>query len=138
MHNSAEEWAKNQTALGCRAVVFPLSSDDPEEKINEYVNAAKKHSPLIAEVGIWRNAMSQDPEDRKVQRDYCVNQLKLADRIGARCAVNVAGAMGPRWDGHYKENFSAETRKEIVKMVQEIIDRAEITNTILRWNPCPG
>ena len=36
MHNSAEEWAKNQTALGCRAVVFPLSSDDPEEKINEY------------------------------------------------------------------------------------------------------
>ena len=41
MHNSAEEWAKNQTALGCRAVVFPLSSDDPEEKINEYVDAAK-------------------------------------------------------------------------------------------------
>ena len=76
MHNSAEEWAKNQTALGCRAVVFPLSSDDPEEKINEYVDAANKHGLLIAEVGIWRNAMSQDPEDRKAQRDYCVNQLK--------------------------------------------------------------
>ncbi|MBQ1570921.1 MAG: TIM barrel protein, partial [Clostridiales bacterium] len=137
MHNSAEEWAKNQTALGCRAVVFPLSSDDPEEKINEYVDAAKKHSLLIAEVGIWRNAMSQDPEDRKAQRDYCVNQLKLADRIGARCAVNVAGAMGPRWDGYYKENFSAETRKEIVKMVQEIIDRAEITNTYFTLEPMP-
>ena len=39
-HGSAEEWAKNQTALGCRAVVFPLSSYDPEEKIKEYVDAA--------------------------------------------------------------------------------------------------
>ncbi len=136
-HDSAEEWAKNQTALGCRAVVFPLSSNDPEEKIQEYVDAAKKHGLLIAEVGIWRNAMSVDPEDRKAQRDYCVRQLQLADRIGARCAVNVAGALGPRWDGHYKENFSKDTREQIVKMVQEIIDRAEVTNTYFTLEPMP-
>ena len=36
-HDSAEEWAKNQIALGCRSVVFPLSSDDPEDKIKEYI-----------------------------------------------------------------------------------------------------
>ena len=136
-HDSALEWAENQTALGCRAVVFPLSSDDPEEKIEEYVYAAKTHDLLIAEVGIWRNAMAKDTEDRKAQRDYCVRQLQLADRIGARCAVNVAGAFGERWDGHYKENFSAESRKQIVKMVQEIIDRAEITNTYFTLEPMP-
>ena len=136
-HDSALEWAENQTALGCRAVVFPLSSDDPEEKIEEYVNAAKTHDLLIAEVGIWRNAMSLDPEDREIQRDYCVRQLQLADRIGARCAVNVAGAFGGRWDGHYKENFSAESRKQIVKMVQEIIDRTEVTNTYFTLEPMP-
>lgn len=136
-HASAEEWAKNQVALGCKAVVFPLSSDDPEEKIQEYVECAKANDLLIAEVGIWRNAMSLDPKDREKQRDYCVNQLKLADRINARCAVNVAGAMGPRWDGHYKENFTKETRAEIVKMVQEIIDRAEVTNTYFTLEPMP-
>ena len=136
-HDSAEEWAKNQVALGCRAVVFPLSSDDPEEKIKEYVDAAKANDLLIAEVGIWRNAMSLDPKDRKEQRDYCVRQLQLADRIGARCAVNVAGAIGPRWDGHYKENFTDETRREIVKMVQEIIDRAEVTDTYFTLEPMP-
>ncbi len=136
-HDSAEEWAKNQIALGCRSVVFPLSSDDPEEKIKEYVDAARKYNLLIAEVGIWRNAMSMDPEDRKAQRDYCVRQLQLADRIGARCAVNVAGAMGPRWDGHYKENFTEETKAEIVKMVREIIDRAEVTNTYFTLEPMP-
>ncbi|MCR4777060.1 MAG: sugar phosphate isomerase/epimerase [Saccharofermentans sp.] len=136
-HDSAEEWAKNQVLLGCRAVVFPLSSDDAEEKIKEYVEAARANDLLIAEVGIWRNAMSLDARDRKAQRDYCVKQLQLADRIGARCAVNVAGAMGPRWDGHYKENFTEETRSEIVKMVQEIIDRAEITNTYFTLEPMP-
>ncbi len=136
-HGSAEEWAKNQVALGCRAVVFPLSADDPDEKIDEYVNAAKSHDLLIAEVGIWRNAMSPDPEERKKQRDYCVRELQLADRIGARCAVNVAGAVGSRWDGHYRENFTKETRKEIVTMVREIIDRAEITNTYFTLEPMP-
>ena len=136
-HGSAEEWAENQVALGCRAVVFPLSADDPEEKINEYVEAAKTHDLLIAEVGIWRNAMSPDPDDRRAKRDYCVRQLQLADRIGARCAVNVAGAVGERWDGHYKANFSKETRAQTVGMVQEIIDRSEISNTYFTLEPMP-
>ena len=63
-HLTAEEWAKNQIALGCRAVVFPLSCNDPEEKIIEYKNAAEKNGLMIAEVGIWRNALSLDPEER--------------------------------------------------------------------------
>ena len=36
--------------------------------------------------------MASEPDERKAQRDYCVRQLQLADRIGARCAVNVADA----------------------------------------------
>ena len=136
-HDSAEQWAKNQVDLGCRAVVFPLSANDPEDKINEYVKAAKANDLLIAEVGIWRNAMAVDPGDRKAQRDYCVRQLQLADRIGARCAVNVAGALGPRWDGHYKENFSENAWKETVCMVQEIIDTADVKNTYFTLEPMP-
>ena len=38
--------------------------------------------------------------------DYCVEQLRLADFLNARCAVNVAGAFGPVWDGGYRANFS--------------------------------
>ena len=136
-HDSPEQWAKNQVELGCRAVVFPLSADDPEDTIKAYVEAASANDLLIAEVGIWRNAMASEPDERKAQRDYCVRQLQLADRIGARCAVNVAGAIGPRWDGHYKENFTEETRKQIVLMVREIIDRAEITNTYFTLEPMP-
>ena len=136
-HDSAEDWAARHEQLGLGAVNFPLNADEPEERIDEYVEAAKRHGLLIAEVGIWRNAMSPAPEERKKMRDYCVAQLRLAERIGARCAVNVAGAIGPRWDGYYKENFTKETRRGIVEMVREIIDRAEIEKTFFALEPMP-
>ncbi len=136
-HSSAEEWAKNQVALGCRAVVFPVQSDAPREVIEAYKAAADRYGLLIAEVGIWRNALAKDPEERRKNRDYCVAQLRLADELGARCAVNVAGAFGPRWDGHYRENFTKEARRETVLMVQDIIDRAEVKNTYFTLEPMP-
>ncbi len=136
-HNSPSEWAQKHADLGLGCVNFPLSPDSPEEAISEYEKEAREKDLLIAEVGIWRNGMDIDPEEREENRDYSVRCLKLADRLGARCAVNVAGALGPRWDGHYKENFSKETRSEIVKMVQEIIDRAEVTNTYFTLEPMP-
>ncbi|SER13891.1 Sugar phosphate isomerase/epimerase [Lachnospiraceae bacterium NE2001] len=136
-HSSAREWAEQQVALGCGTVVFPVQSNEPIGKIDSYRDAAVENGLTIAEVGIWRNALSQNPEERKANMDYCVEQLRLADYLGARCAVNVAGTFGPRWDGHYKENFSKEMRVEIVKMVQEIIDRADVKNTYFTLEPMP-
>ena len=113
-HESAIQWAEQQVNLGCKTVVFPVQSDEPQGKIDGYKNAAEEYGLQIAEVGIWRNALATDAAERKANMDYCVEQLRLADYLGARCAVNVAGAFGPRWDGHYKENFSKEARKETV------------------------
>ena len=136
-HGTAEEWAEKQRALGCEAVVFPLDSAAPKDKIDEYKKAADSHGLLIAEVGIWRNALAQDPAERAKVRDYCVAQLRLADYLGARCAVNVAGAFGPRWDGGYRENFSKAAWNETVQMVREIIDRADVRNTYFTLEPMP-
>ncbi len=104
MHTSPEEWAVNQIRLGCTTVVFPVQSNEPENKIIAYKEVADKAGLSIAEVGIWRNALSMDLAERKANMDYCVEQLRLADFLHARCAVNVAGAFGPKWDGGYKEN----------------------------------
>lgn len=136
-HNSPEEWAENQVRLGCRCVNFPLNCNNPEDMIIRYRDEASKHDLLIAEVGIWRNALSPDSTDRKKNMDYCIGQLRLADFLGARCAVNVAGAFGQRWDGHYKENFSANAWKETVRMVQEIIDTADVKSTYFTLEPMP-
>lgn len=136
-HESAKQWAEQQVKLGCKTVVFPVQSDEPQGKIDGYKNAADEYGLQIAEVGIWRNALSADAAERNANMDYCVEQLRLADYIGARCAVNVAGAFGPRWDGHYKENFSDEARRETVKMIREIIDRADVKNTFFTIEPMP-
>ncbi len=136
-HKTPEEWADNQVKLGCTAVVFPLSCNDEEHKIAAYKAAADKAGLTIAEVGIWRNAMASDPAERAANMDYCVNQLRLADMLGARCAVNVAGAFGPRWDGGYRDNFTKEAFDATVRMVREIIDRADVKNTYFTLEPMP-
>lgn len=136
-HSSAEEWAVNQIELGCTAVNFPLSCCDPLERIDEYKSAAKKHGLMIAEVGIWRNALAADNDERRKNLDYCVEQLRLAEYLGARCAVNVAGAFGHRWDGHYKANFTEEAWAQTVSMIREIIDRADIKHTYFTIEPMP-
>ena len=72
-HNSPEEWAENQVKLGCRTVVFPLCCNDDEQKIIAYKEAAEKAGLTIAEVGIWRNALAGDADERQRNMDYCVN-----------------------------------------------------------------
>ena len=136
-HSSPAEWAENQISLGCSSVVFPVQSNEPEEKIIAYKDAADKAGLLIAEVGIWRNALASDPVERKSNMDYCVEQLRLADFLGARCCVNVAGSFGPVWDGGYKENFTKEAWDATVSMVQKIIDRADVKNTYFTLEPMP-
>ena len=136
-HDSPGEWISRQKELGCSTVVFPVQSTEPEDRIIAYKEAAEKAGFTIAEVGIWRNALAADSSERKANMDYCVEQLRLADFLNARCAVNVAGAFGPVWDGGYKANFTDEAWKETVRMVREIIDRADVKNTYFTLEPMP-
>ncbi len=136
-HDRPEEWAKNQVSLGCSTVVFPVSSDEPEERIIAYKEAADRAGLTIAEVGIWRNALATNELERRSNMDYCVEQLKLADYVGARCAVNVAGSFGSIWDGGYRENYTKEAWDRTVSMVREIIDRADVKNTFFTLEPMP-
>lgn len=131
------EWAENMERLGCRSVVFPVDSGAPQTMIDEYVREAREHDLQIAEVGIWRNALSPDPQERRKNLDYCIAQLALADRIGARCAVNVAGAFGPRWDGGYRENYSPEAWEATVRMIQHVIDAVQPRHTYFTIEPMP-
>lgn len=125
-HSSPTEWAQNMNKLGARAVVFPVDCTADKETILAYKKAADDANLIIAEVGVWRNTLAADPTERKKWIDYAVEQLKMADKIGARCCVNVAGTpCGPRWDGGYRGNFSKEIWDQTVSMIQEIIDRAD-------------
>lgn len=129
-HSAPEEWAAKHKSLGLKSVNFPVDYLTGEKTYMAYKEAADKAGLVIAEVGIWRNTLASDPKERAQWIDYAIGQLAMADRIGSRCCVNVVGTpYGPRWDGGYRENFSEELWVQAVKMIQQIIDKAEPRNT---------
>lgn len=129
-HDSPLQWAQKHKALGTKAINFPITSRESEEKIEAYANAAKEAGLFIAEVGIWNNMLSYDEEEREKAVSYAISQLKMADKIGAICCVNVAGTIhGKSWDGPAKENFSKETWGKTVKTIQHVIDTADPKTT---------
>ena len=122
-HGSPEEWANKHRALGLKTVVFPVCCDDGEETIVAYKKAADEAGLTIAEVGVWRNTLAADPDERKRWIDYAIRQFRMADAIGAACCVNVVGTpYGTRWDGGYRDNFSKELWDMAVGMIRQVID----------------
>ncbi len=125
-HTSPEDWAARHKALGLKSVNFPVDHLSGESCYMAYKQAADAAGLVIAEVGVWRNTLAADPQERAQWIDYAVGQLRMADQIGARCCVNVVGTpYGPRWDGGYRQNFSPELWQQAVSMIQQIIDTAQ-------------
>ena len=129
-HKSPEEWAERHKSLGLGAVVFPVDYLAGEETVMAYKRAADDAGLVIAEVGVWRNTLAADLQEREHWTDYAIGQLRMADRIGACCCVNVVGTpYGPRWDGGYRGNFSSELWNMAVAMIRRIIDTVQPENT---------
>lgn len=137
-HSGPKEWASKMKELGCGSVVFPLDYTAPEKEIAAYTDAARENDLLIAEVGIWRNVLARDSMERETARTYAVGQLRLAEEIGARCCVNIAGTWGgPVWDGGYRENYLPECRDAIIEWSRELIDTVHPVHTKFSLEPMP-
>lgn len=136
-HRSPDEWAEKLKKVGCGAVVFPLAHNAGDGLIGSYTQAARDHDLVIAEVGAWCNPLHRDPVERAKNIEYIQNQLRLADRIGARCCVNIAGTGGDIWDGGYAENYTAETYRIIIETVRQIIDGVRPGHTYYALEPMP-
>lgn len=130
-------WADWLKKAGYRATYFPLPADTEESVIKAYVDAARKTDIMIAEVGAWSNPISPDDVVRKAAFEHCCRQLDLADRVGAQCCVNIAGARGEQWDAPYADNLTAETFDMIVECVRAIIDAVKPTRTYYALETMP-
>ena len=118
--------------------MFPVNCEASPETIDAYRKAAEQEGLIIAEVGIWKNVLAMDNREREEAVAYSINQLKMADEIGAKCCVNIVGTPhGPIWDGGYPGNFSKETWKMAVDSIQHIIDEANPVNTKFSIEPMP-
>ena len=92
-----QEWISALRRLGYAAAYWPLADGAGEDLERAYVQAAARAGITIAEVGAWSNPLSPDDAERAKALRYCQTQLALADRVGARCCVNIAGSRGPNW-----------------------------------------
>lgn len=124
-----ESWVADVNRWGYGAVVFPLNHTASDDAIRGYADAAAAADIVIAEVGAWSNPISPDDTIRTTAIANCQNQLALADRIGARCCVNIAGSRGEIWDGPHPDNLTDATFDLIVDTTRAIIDAVKPTRT---------
>jgi len=136
--DTPDEWAKAVTDAGYRAAWCPATAEADQTEIAAWQETAKKHDIMIAEVGAWSNPISPDTEQRNAALEKCKAQLDLADRIGARCCVNVTGSRdAENWAGPHPENLTDETFNLIVESVRDIVDSVKPTRTWYTLEPMP-
>jgi sugar phosphate isomerase/epimerase len=132
-----EGWVQVLKKLGYRAAYCPVGAKAPDDVVKAYARAAQKADIIIAEVGAWSNPISPDEKTRRAALEKCRTQLALADRIGARCCVNISGSRGKQWDGPSPQNFADETFDMIVQTTRAIIDEVRPTRTYFALETMP-
>ncbi len=125
--------------LGYRAAYCPGVSLDDTDRIRGISQAFAKHGVVIAEVGRWCNLLDADPAKRAANLEKVTEGLALADRIGARCCVDIAGSFNPEvWYGPHPENLSEKFFDAAVENARKIVDavrpkRAKFCYEMMGW-----
>lgn len=132
-----ERWAAAVRESGYSAAYCPDVTEDSGAGAEDYAAAARRHGIVIAEVGAWSNPIDRDEDKRKEAISWCQRRLELAERIGARCCVNIAGSRGPKWDGPHEDNVSEDTFALIVDTVRDIIDSVKPKRTFYTLETMP-
>ena len=132
-----QAWVAAVQAKGYRAAYAPVGPEADAVTIEAYRRAAADADIVIAEVGAWSNPIATDPAIRAAALEKCIVSLRLADALGARCCVNIAGSRSERWAGPHPENVSQETFALIVESVQTIIDAVQPQNTFYTLETMP-
>jgi sugar phosphate isomerase/epimerase len=136
-YQGPDGWAQAVKKLGYSAAYCPVGTDASDDVVKAYAGAAEKSDIIIAETGAWSNPISSDGRERKAALEKCRTQLALADRIGARCCVNISGSRGESWDGPSEKNLTRETFDMVVETARAIIDDVKPTRTFFTLETMP-
>ena len=134
---NAEEWAVRHVEMGYGAAYWPLAADADRGLEEEYISAAQAHNLVIAEVGVWNNPLDSNAQKQEENIRYAILRLEQAERVGARCCVNISGSRSDIWDGPHPLNMTEETFGMIVKITQRIIDAVRPVKTKYTLEPMP-
>jgi len=130
-------WIAALRERGYSAAYCPVGADADDATVRAYRQAADGAGIVIAEVGAWSNPLSPDDSERNAAIRKCQEQLALADRIGARCCVNIAGSRGRKWDGPHPDDLTEASFGLIVDSVREIINAVKPARTYYALETMP-
>ncbi len=134
-----DELALAHRKLGYRAAYCPGVDLKDESRIRDIERAFAKHDVVIAEVGRWVNLLDADSTKRAGNLRLVTDGLALAEAIGARCCVDIAGSFHPTiWYGPDPRNLTSEFLDAVVENTRKIIDavrprRAKFTYEMMGW-----
>ncbi len=134
---TAEDWQKLLKKTRFAAINCPVDSGTDRHKVREIIQATREMGVVIAEAGVWRNTLSNDRAERETAQNYALAQLAFCEEHDIPCCVNIAGCVGPKWDGAYRENYSQKGYEELVASVQSIIDSVNPKRAFYTLEPMP-
>ena len=115
---------------GYRAAYCPPLKLDDGARIKATAEAFARHDVVIAEVGRWVNLLDPDPQARRRNLATVTEGLALAEAVGARCCVDIAGSFSPTsWFGPHPDNLSERFFDAAVENARAILDAVKPTRT---------
>jgi sugar phosphate isomerase/epimerase len=134
------ELAREHRRLGYSAAYCPAANSKDADRIGAIRAAFAAENVVIAEVGAWKNMLDPDVAARKANLDYVTGRLSLAEAVGARCCVDIAGSYNPKyWYGMNPKNLSREFFDATVENCRRVIDavkpaRTRFTIEMMPWS----
>lgn len=133
------ELARWHRAQGYRAAYCPKVDLKDADRIRAVEKAFGEADVVIAEVGRWCNLTDPDPEKRRKNLAVVTEGLALADAVGAKCCVDIAGSFNPGvWYGPHPDNFTPRFFDAAVENARSVIDavkprRAKFCYEMMGW-----
>src|SRR5213593_353953 len=117
------ELAREHRRLGYSAAYCPAAKVEDADRIRAIRSAFAAERVVIAEVGAWRNMLDPDAQKRAENLRYVTDRLALAEAVGARCCVDIAGSYNPKvWYGPHPKNLSPGFFEATVENCRKVID----------------
>lgn len=122
--------AREHRRLGYSAAYCPAAKSGEPERIRTIRDAFAAENVVIAEVGAWKNMLDPDAATRRANLEYVTERLALADAVGARCCVDIAGSFNPKyWYGMHPRNLTREFLDATAQNCRQLIDAVKPTKT---------
>lgn len=134
------ELAREARRLGYNTANCPRATPQDAARLKAIEAAFAAEKVILAEVGVWVNLLDASEAKRKENMQKVIDGLAVADAVGARCCVDIAGSFHDKvWYGPHPRNVSREFFDAAVENARRIIDavkpkRARFAYEMMGWN----